>query len=395
MRQNIIIKLMNMGIMILMFIICIFIYFAISRYSALCSYIGGFIRVIKPFIYGIVIAYILVPLCRFYSAKLYKNMFIGSKNEKRAAKISDTIGIVLSYFTVTLLLVLFISFVMPQIIDSIQGLLENFPAWVVKIDMYIKKLLASDPKMTKQFIEMASEGYEDAVNFLKTSIVDNAEQIITVLSGSVWEVVIFFKNIIIGIIVSIYILCNRYKFKAQSKKIIYAVMRKDIAGKTLDELKFVDKSFGGFIAAKLIDSFIIGVLAYIVLLIMDMPYVALLSVIIGVTNIIPFFGPFIGAIPCFILVVLTDPLKGLYFLIFIVILQQFDGNILGPKLLGEKIGLSGLWVLFAILVFGSYLGITGMIIGVPIFAVVYDFISKGVNYLLCKKGMSTNTDDYK
>ena len=136
-------------------------------------------------------------------------------------------------------------------------------------------------------------------------------------------------------------------------------------------------------------------MAYIILLMMHMPYVALLSVIIGVTNIIPFFGPFIGAIPCFVLVVLTDPLKGLYFLVFVFLLQQFDGNVLGPKLLGAKVGISGLWVIFSILVFGSYWGITGMIIGVPLFAVIYDLVAKSVNYLLRKKGMSTRTDDYK
>jgi predicted PurR-regulated permease PerM len=249
--------------------------------------------------------------------------------------------------------------------------------------------------MTKQVVNTALDVYEKGINFVKTSIVDNAQQIITVLSGSVWEVVVFFKNVAIGFIVSAYILCNRFKFKAQFKKIVYAVLRNDVADVVLKELKFVNKSFGGFIDAKLLDSFIIGVMAYIILMIMRMPYPVLLSLIIGVTNIIPFFGPFIGAVPCLIIILLTNPLKGLYFIIFIILLQQFDGNILGPKLLGGKVGLSGLWVLFAILVFGSYFGIAGMIVGVPIFAVIYDLISRGINYLLRKKGMSTNTEDYK
>lgn len=395
MKPKIYTKLINMGILLLMFIICILIYFAISRYSSLCNYIGDFIRIIKPFIYGIAFAYVISPMCKFYSLKIYKHMFDGFKDKQKAAKLADRVGIIVGYITFLLILLLFISFVIPHIVASVERMVESFPVWVEKINMYIKRLLASDPRMSKQVIDMASNGYEDVVDFIKTSVENNAQQIITVLSGSVWEVVVFFKNIVIGLIVSAYILCNRYKFKAQFKKITYALLRKDIADMFLKELKFVDKSFGGFIDAKLLDSFIIGVMAYVILLIMNMPYPVVLSLIIGVTNIIPFFGPFIGAVPCFILIVLTNPLKGLYFLIFIILLQQFDGNILGPKLMGGKVGLSGLWVLFAILVFGSYFGIAGMIVGVPIFAVIYDLISKGVNFLLQKKQMSTNTEDYK
>ncbi|MCI1931725.1 MAG: AI-2E family transporter [Clostridia bacterium] len=395
MKQKKFAKLMNMGTILLMFVICILIYFAISRYSSLCNYIGEFVRIIKPFIYGIAFAYVLSPMCQFYSLKIYKHMFINFKDKEKAAKLSDRLGIILAYISVIFIFLLFVSFVIPHIITSIERMIENFPVWVIKIDMYIKKLLTIDPRMTKQVVNTALDVYEKGINFVKTSIVDNAQQIITVLSGSVWEVVVFFKNVAIGFIVSAYILCNRFKFKAQFKKIVYAVLRNDIADVVLKELKFVNKSFGGFIDAKLLDSFIIGVMAYIILMIMRMPYPVLLSLIIGVTNIIPFFGPFIGAVPCLIIILLTNPLKGLYFIIFIILLQQFDGNILGPKLLGGKVGLSGLWVLFAILVFGSYFGIAGMIVGVPIFAVIYDLISRGINYLLRKKGMSTNTEDYK
>jgi len=387
-------KLIEMGVFILVFIICVLIYFSVSRYSALCQKVSNFIGIISPFIYGVAIAYVLAPVTGFYK-RLINRISKDKSKIKISDKFADRLGILLSYISLVLLFVLFMSFVMPQIIESIQGLIEKFPVWVVKIDMQIKKLLSSNPNTPKQMVDLTANGYENAINYVKNMLINNVQPILTTLSDSIWEVVVFFKNLIIGIIVSIYMLCNRAKLKAQAKKIIYAVLKKNAAEITLTELRFVDRSFGGFIVAKLIDSLIIGIMAYIILLMMHMPYVALLSVIIGVTNIIPFFGPFIGAIPCFVLVVLTDPLKGLYFLVFVFLLQQFDGNVLGPKLLGAKVGISGLWVIFSILVFGSYWGITGMIIGVPLFAVIYDLVAKSVNYLLRKKGMSTRTDDYK
>ncbi|MBO5069996.1 MAG: AI-2E family transporter, partial [Roseburia sp.] len=192
----------------------------------------------------------------------------------------------------------------------------------------------------------------------------------------------------------VYVLVSKEKFAAQTKKMIYAVLKPNPANVIVETVRKSNKIFGGFISGKILDSAIIGVLAYIVLVIMKMPDPLLLAVIIGVTNVIPFFGPFIGAVPCFIIVVLNDPWQGLYFLIFILVLQQIDGNIIGPKILGDSTGLSSFWVVFAILVFGGLWGFMGMLLGVPIMAVIYYIVNRIINYFLKKRGLARETEKY-
>ena len=199
----------------------------------------------------------------------------------------------------------------------------------------------------------------------------------------------------IGIIVSIYVMYGRETFSRQCKKIVYALFSPKRANLILHLGNKSNEIFGGFVIGKIIDSIIIGIICFVVLSIMKMPYTVLVSVIIGVTNVIPFFGPFIGAIPCSILILLNDPKMGIYFIIFILVLQQFDGNILGPKILGDSTGLSSFWVLFSILLFGGLFGFVGMILAVPVTAVIFDLIAKLQYYHLRKKGLSPDTRDYK
>ena len=201
-------------------------------------------------------------------------------------------------------------------------------------------------------------------------------------------------NTIIGLIVSVYVLMEKEKFIGQSKKIIYAIFKPERGNIIVRTVRKSNQIFGGFITGKILDSVIIGVICYVVLLIMNMPYTVLVSVIVGVTNVIPFFGPYIGAIPSFIIIALANPLQGLYFLIFIIILQQFDGNILGPKILGNSTGLSSFWVVFAILIGGGMFGVPGMILGVPTFAVIYYIVRNIVNYFLRKRSLPDKTDEY-
>ena len=217
------------------------------------------------------------------------------------------------------------------------------------------------------------------------------------VSSFVSNAVSFLKNVFVGLIAAIYMLSSKDTFAAQSKKLIYSVFEVDTANMILENLRFVHKVFGGFISGKLLDSLIIGVITFFCITILNMPYVLLISVIIGVTNIIPFFGPFIGAVPSTMLILLANldnPLKAVYFVLFILVLQQFDGNILGPKILGDSTGLASFWVLFAILVFGGLFGFVGMIVGVPLFAVIYSAISGLVNKSLRKREMSQKTTDY-
>ncbi|MCD8023049.1 MAG: AI-2E family transporter, partial [Lachnospiraceae bacterium] len=216
-------------------------------------------------------------------------------------------------------------------------------------------------------------------NWIRTTVVPNLEVLIGNLSSGVSGMISVISNAFIGLIVTIYILGCRKTFARQAKKLNYSIFGRKWAGRILSEVRYADRVFSGFINGRLIDSLIIGIICFIGMNILQIPYKMLVSVIVGVTNIIPFFGPYIGAIPSFLLILMVKPVKAIIFLIFILILQQFDGNILGPRILGNVTGLSGFWVLFAILVFGGLFGFVGMIIGVPTFAVIYDIVRKLVN----------------
>ena len=210
------------------------------------------------------------------------------------------------------------------------------------------------------------------------------------MSGVINQVVGFFgvvMNFFVGCVVAVYVLMSKEVFLRQIKKIIYAFSSKDGAAMIIEILKHSNEIFGGFISGKFIDSLIVGILCYIGCVIMAMPYVALISVIIGVTNIIPFFGPYIGLIPSAFLIMLYDPWKGLIFIVFILILQQVDGNYIGPKILGNSTGLSPFWIIVAIRLGGGLFGVLGMLLGVPTFAVIYYLIKSFVNYRLENKGI--------
>ena len=218
--------------------------------------------------------------------------------------------------------------------------------------------------------------------------------VITGVYTGVVNIVNLVKNTLIGIIVMLYLLNIKDTLTAQSKKIIYSLFPLPAANEIIEKWRYIHKVFGGFIIGKLVDSLIIGILTFVWLSIIKMPYTVLISVIVGVTNIIPFFGPFIGAIPSALLVLLVSPKKCLWFLLSILVIQQLDGNIIGPKILGNSTGISSFWVLFSILFFGGVLGPVGMIIGVPTFAVIYRLTAEWVNKRLKKKELSTITDDY-
>ena len=201
-------------------------------------------------------------------------------------------------------------------------------------------------------------------------------------------------NLVIGVIISVYLLMGKRKFLAQAKKLCYALLGTKRGGIVCNVCTFANQAFGGFIGGKIIDSAIIGVLCFLGLSVLDMPYTMLISIIVGVTNVIPFFGPYLGAVPSALLLLVIDPMECLTFIIFILVLQQLDGNVIGPTILGDATGLNGFWVVVSILVFGSFFGIIGMVIAVPLFAVIYKIITEVVNRLLSNQGLSTVTSDY-
>ena len=349
-------------------------FFLIYRFQGFGDAISKLTGILMPFIYGAVIAYLLKPVCNcvedFLRRLLPEKM--GTAANMLAVTISLLFGILVVYALIMM--------IVPQLITSVTTLyytarnnLNDFVDWASH-----QEIIASNQKLL-DFIETSYDNLQDTLdNLVRTKLIPSMQSLLSGAALGVMSLVTFLKNIVIGLIVSVYLLASRKKFGQQGKLILYSLIKPRWADIILEEILYADKMFGGFINGKILDSAIIGVLCYIACLIFKFPSALLVSVIIGVTNVIPFFGPFIGAIPATLLILIQNPIKALWFVLFVLVLQQVDGNIIGPKILGNTTGLSSFWVLFAILLFGGLWGFVGMIIGVPLFAVIYDVLKKFV-----------------
>ena len=349
-------------------------FFLIYRFQGFGDAISKLTGILMPFIYGAVIAYLLKPVCNcvedFLRRLLPEKM--GTAANMLAVTISLLFGILVVYALIMM--------IVPQLITSVTTLyytarnnLNDFVDWASH-----QEIIASNQKLL-DFIETSYDNLQDTLdNLVRTKLVPSMQSLLSGAALGVMSFVTFLKNIIIGLIVSVYLLASRKKFGQQGKLILYSLVKPRWADLIMEEVRYADRMFGGFINGKILDSAIIGVLCYIACLIFKFPSALLVSVIIGVTNVIPFFGPFIGAIPATLLILIQNPIKALWFVLFVLVLQQVDGNIIGPKILGNTTGLSSFWVLFAILLFGGLWGFVGMIIGVPLFAVIYDVLKKFV-----------------
>lgn len=376
------------------FCCCILFFFMIYRYNGFAGFWKQLFGILQPIIIGLVLAYLLNPIMKFLEGHIMK--FLGSrmKSSSKAKKTSRGIAIAGALLFLVGIFVLLIAAIVPSIAKSVQEMTTSFPDEVNNLIDWIEEFTKGDSEaaeMVGGIIEKASDSWQ---NFVENDLLPQAQTYLASITSGVIYGVKFVLNVLVGLIVSVYVMASQETFAGQAKKIIYALFRPSQANVIIDTLRKSNEIFGGFITGKILDSAIIGVLAYIVLAIMKMPDTILLAVIIGVTNVIPFFGPFIGAIPSFIIVVLQNPIQGLYFLIFIVVLQQIDGNIIGPKILGSSTGLSSFWVVFAILVFGGLWGFPGMLLGVPLMAVIYYIAQKLVSYFLRKRGLAEDTESY-
>lgn len=376
------------------FCCCILFFFLIYRYHGFADSWRNLATILQPIIIGLVLAYLLNPIMKFVEKYLTKFLKRYMKSERKIKKAARGIGILGALLFLVGAFVLLIAAIVPSMIVSIQEIVATLPSGVNQLLKWVNDFTQGDTELAgivKQIIEKASVAVQ---KFLEDDILTQMQMYVTQITSGVIYGVKFLLNILIGIIVSIYVMASKETFAGQAKKIIYAVFKPARANVIVKTVRKSNAIFGGFVSGKLLDSAIIGVLAYIVLAIMKMPDTVLVSVIVGVTNIIPFFGPFIGAIPSFIIIVLQDPMKGLYFLIFIIVLQQVDGNIIGPKILGNSTGLSSFWVVFAILAFGGVWGFFGMLLGVPIMAVIFYVVGEIVEYFLKKRQLATDTESY-
>lgn len=369
-------------------------FFALFRMAGVIEGFHIVTQILMPFIYGLVIAYLLCPLYNFFTRNLYKKMN-GVLGKTRALTFSRALSTTITMIIAFIVVGGLVSMVLPQMLDSLISLVRTAPESFTKLLDWAEVKLSSNRDINAA-LKIFMGDYTLKINdWLQNDVLPWLLTFAAQVSTGLIDIMRFLKDFIIGIIICIYFLNSKELFKAQSKKLTFAILKKQNARILINEARFINRTFSGFITGKLIDSAIIGVICFVVMTIMHMPYIMLVSVIIGVTNIIPFFGPFIGAIPSTIIILTASPIQGLYFVIFILILQQVDGNIIGPKILGDSTGLPSFWVMFAILIGGGLFGFVGMIVGIPIFAIIYAYISRMVDYKLKKKELPINTDLYK
>lgn len=375
-------------------------YYFMFHSSNIKSGIDTMTGILMPVVVGLVMAYLLTPVLNFLEDRIMIPLCNKCKIKESSKRnsIIRGIGILITAFLFVALIYLLFAMLLSQIIPSIQNIIANFDSYTNNFIKWLDKILEDNPELGDYVVRNVDKYSGELEELMNDLVFTKSSSLIKTVSLSVINVLGVLWDCIIGFIISIYVLASKEKFAGQAKKILYAVFEADTANTIVRNFRFTHRTFIGFISGKVVDSVIIGVLCFIGTSMLHTPYAALVSIIIGVTNIIPFFGPYLGAVPSAILVFIVDPLHPLncvYFLIFILVLQQFDGNILGPKILGSSTGLTGFWVIFSITLFGGLFGILGMIIGVPIFAVIYAAIRSLINNILKKKKLPHETKKYE
>lgn len=378
----------------LTFCCCALFFFFLYRNQELTAYGDQIFKILEPIVIGIVLAYLLNPIMVFIEGWMLKLLGKVIKSHKQLKSVSRMLGIAGAWLFFAIIIVVLVASILPTITESIMSMIRSFPDEVNNLLAWLDEVVEDGSELETFLNESIVSISAWFQTWMKETLLPQLESYIgSIMSGAVAGVKTV-MNVFIGVVVSVYVLTSKDTFSGQAKKIVYAIFKPAKANVIIDTVRKSHELFGGFISGKLLDSLIIGILAYIVLSIMKMPYTMLVAVIIGVTNIIPFFGPFIGAIPSFFIILLQDPMKSLYFLIFIFVLQQIDGNIIGPKILGNTTGISAFWIVFSTTFFGGLWGFPGMVLGVPLTAVIHYIVRRILNYMLKKRGIPVETDAY-
>ncbi len=382
-------------IALLVIVLSISFFFLIYRYQGVSRNVGAMFSILQPVTIGLVLAYLISPIVNFEERHLLPLALDKMKSEKKARKTVRAVSIITALVFVGVIIGVLLQMVIPELYRSINGMIDTMPKQVSNFMDWITAYVNEDSEIAG-YLEMAlTKGTEFFENWAKTDFLPQTRNLIAGLTSGVIIAVRLLFHVIIGIILSIYILMSKEALIGQSKQIVYALFSGKRANRIIRTVHKSNEIFGGFISGKILDSAIIGILCFLCLYVMKMPYVVLVSVIVGVTNVIPFFGPYLGAVPSAILIMLANPIKGLYFIIFILVLQQVDGNIIGPKILGDSTGLSSFWVVFAILVGGGLFGVPGMIIGVPLLAVIFYIIRNALDHVMEKKGLPQDPAEFE
>ena len=362
-------------------------YDLIFRSSIVLKYMAVLMDILAPILYGCCMAYLLSPVVNWVERIVLRRSG-GTGGWQRAA------SIVLTWLVVLASLYGIFSVLIPELYNSVRQLVANAQDYYNTVYAWILHLVENNPAFTAQVRNLANEYYSEALAWINNNLVPQLQVAVQALGGGVVGVFVFLKNLLLGVVVSVYLLASKEGFAAGSCRLCYTLLPEKRAAWLIRGVKAIDRIFSGFVRGKLLDSLIIGILCFFFSSLFNFPYAPLISVVVGVTNVIPFFGPFLGAIPSAFLILLDEPIQSLYFLIFILALQQFDGNILGPKILGSSTGISGFWVMVAILVGGGLWGVPGMFLGVPIFACIHTGVRCYCAYRLQKRGLPVDTASY-
>lgn len=351
---------------------------------------------LMPVYIGLVIAYLLSPLVNVVERNLFIPLFRKiMKKRKTVRGVSRAVSVAAVLIMAIAVIFWLTMLVVPEVVESIISLTNSLPGYYHNIVSKVQELSVKHPEIAKYMMETTGSVYSQLINWMQNELIPTSTEILGVLSDGLINALGVLINVVIGIIISIYLMASKELFCAQAKRMLFSILPVRYATRALRLGKDINRSFAKFFSGKIIDSIIVAIITFIVLSIASIPYTALISVLVGVTNIIPFFGQYIGAIPSALLVFIVSPVKGFIFVVLIIIILQVDGNIIGPKIIGGSIGLGSFWILFAILVFGSLFGIIGMICAVPIFAVVYRTVKNWSRERLEKKGLPKETVYYK
>jgi predicted PurR-regulated permease PerM len=371
-------------------------YMALNYISSVGLAIKGIFKILSPFVWGLVITWLLNPVMKIMERKLFLPLTgkLYSRSKKSGKSLARGLSVLFSEIILLACLTALVYLIIPQLYQSLEKIVRSSDEYISTITRWVEKFLRDYPQIEAFAMDALGGMNESLMEWLKTKALPSLGSLVTNVTAGVYYVLVGIYNLIIGIIVSVYLMSNLEHFTASAKRWLYSSFSVSTAKKIIDGLRFTDRTFIGFLNGKVLDSAIIGLICYVVCALLDMPYALLVSVIIGVTNIIPFFGPFIGAVPSALIILLVSPLKCLIFVIFIIILQQLDGNVIGPKILGSSIGINGFWVMFSIILGAGLFGFWGMLLGVPVFVVIYTVVNNLIEKKLRREDLPWENEDY-
>ncbi|MBQ7432477.1 MAG: AI-2E family transporter [Lachnospiraceae bacterium] len=365
----------------------ILVFLVIWRFDTVIGLVKAGLHILQPILIGVVLAYLLYPMVRWFRSVFEKYLPRIIRKENTVESVSNLLSIVIVFCMVSVCVYWLGRMVLPELVSNIIVAVNQVPRQLRTLVAYATEKLQANQASYERLYKYITQLQDVLQNWLQNNFLRQVNTLLTSVSTGIFGAISLFSNLIIGIIVALYALSSARTFKRQLKKLIYAVLPEQKVPMTIQVLRQSNAIFSGFISGKVIDGIIIGILCFVFMQILEMPYTALISVIVGVTNIIPFFGPYIGGVIGTILLLLVSPKDGLIFILFILVLQQVDGNIIGPAILGDSTGLTPFWVIFAILVGGGIFGVAGMILGVPTLGVIYYVVSLTINRKLEKKGI--------